>query len=73
MRQTLRQVQSPTCAITLKPEQKEENDAASDSSILLGIVQSVAIKADERSANKKRKRSMDEAEEKELQDGEEEQ
>ena len=52
----------------IKPEQ-EENDAASDSSILSSIVQSVAIKADGTSANKKRKRSTDEAEEEELPDG----
>ena len=41
--------------IAFKPKQTEESDAASDSSILPSIVQSVAIKVDERSANKKRK------------------
>jgi hypothetical protein len=48
-------------AMALKPEQTE-NDAASDSSILSIIVQSVAIKADGTSAKKKRKRPTSKAE-----------
>jgi hypothetical protein len=54
-------------AIALKPEQTE-NDAASDSSILLSIVQIVAFNAYGTSSKKKRERATYEAEKEELQD-----